>query len=133
MADHELELDAFGQGVGLEDLDEGPTDPDEADLPAELVTASLIVRSCSFAETHFGLRVSEMDAPGSPARWGPVHRVHSSGSLHYAHRAADILRPEVDRGNQHGQRISPPRRRQGVEDLTIDHPLLFRAHDVDDR
>jgi hypothetical protein len=48
------------------------------------------VRSCSFAETHFGLHVAECDAPGAPARWGPVHPVHSKNSFHYRHRAADI-------------------------------------------
>jgi hypothetical protein len=59
-------------------------------LPQELALASLLVRSCSFAETHFGLRVAECSAPGAPSRWGPVHRVHARGSYHYIGRAADI-------------------------------------------
>lgn len=94
--DEELELDELGRNIGLEGgIDRiGPTDPQSDLLSADVLQASLIVRSCSFAETHFGLRVSEMDAPGSPARWGPVHRVHSPGSLHYAHRAADITGTE---------------------------------------
>ena len=48
------------------------------------------VRSCLFAQNHFGLKVAECDAPGAPRAWGPVHPVHTDGSLHYAHRAADI-------------------------------------------
>ncbi len=90
--DESLGLDGFGAPVGLDELRETelPSDPDVGDLPQEFVLASLLVRSCFFAETHFGLRVGECDAPGAPARWGPVHRVHAPGSLHYAHRAADI-------------------------------------------
>lgn len=82
----------FGPAVGLEDMAaaEAPSDPILADAAAEFAGASLLVRSCSFAETHFGLVVHECDAPGAPARWGPVHRVHAPGSLHYLHRAADI-------------------------------------------
>lgn len=58
--------------------------------------ASLLVRSCSFAETHFKLVVRECDAPGAPKRWGPVTAVHTQGSFHYRHRAADISGSEAN-------------------------------------
>jgi hypothetical protein len=65
--------------------------PEDAVLEDEEVARrSLLVALCSAAETHYGLRVTECDAPGAPAGWGPVHRVHATGSLHYAHRAADL-------------------------------------------
>jgi hypothetical protein len=54
-----------------------------------LTGASLLVHFGLEAEGSFHLIVNECDAPGAPARWGPVHRVHAVGSLHYAHRAAD--------------------------------------------
>lgn len=65
----------------------------------DFAQASLLVRSCSFAETYFHLTVGECDAPGAPARWGPVHQVHSPGSLHYRHRAADISGSKTDMQN----------------------------------
>jgi hypothetical protein len=57
---------------------------------AEALTGSaLLVHFGMEAESAFHLVVNECDAPGAPTRWGPVHRVHAPGSLHYAHRAAD--------------------------------------------
>lgn len=41
------------------------------------------------AEKDFGLTVAECNAPGAPARWGPVHSGHSATSLHFAGRAFD--------------------------------------------
>jgi hypothetical protein len=61
--------------------------------------ASLFVKSCSFAETHFGLRVTQCNAPGAPARWGPVTQVHTPGSLHYKGRAADLVGTEAEMQN----------------------------------
>jgi hypothetical protein len=74
---------------------EGPSDPP----PEESVVApSLLVSLCTAAEQHYGLHVGECDAPGAPARWGPVHRVHAPGSFHYLHRAADISGLELNMG-----------------------------------
>jgi hypothetical protein len=87
----DLKLDEFSIGVGDADSrHELPLDPSNDMLSAEVAALSLLVRSCLFAENHFGLRVAECDAPGAPSRWGPVHRVHAPGSYHYSHRAADI-------------------------------------------
>ena len=85
----ELDLHPRAAHLGGGD-DQRAADPIEASLSESFQAASLLVRSCSFAETHFGLRVAECSAPGAPARWGPVHRVHSAGSFHYRGRAADI-------------------------------------------
>lgn len=91
MSDDDLKLDEFSIGIGdPERQDLLPRDPRVDSLSADIAALSLLVRSCLFAENHFGLRVSECDAPGAPARWGPVHPVHAPGSYHYQHRAADI-------------------------------------------
>jgi hypothetical protein len=66
----------------------GPEDAVVEETGAE--AAGLLVTLCHAAENHYGLRVHECDAPGAPPHWGPVHRVHSPGSYHYLHRAADI-------------------------------------------
>ena len=54
-----------------------------------LTGAALLVHFGLEAESAYHLVTNECDAPGSPARWHPVHPVHAAGSLHYAHRAAD--------------------------------------------
>lgn len=41
------------------------------------------------AERDFGLTVAECNAPGAPARWGPVHDGHTATSLHFDGRAFD--------------------------------------------
>lgn len=54
----------------------------------QVIKSGLLIHLGHVAE-GMGLRVSECDAPGAPARWGPVHQVHTAGSLHYQHRAFD--------------------------------------------
>jgi hypothetical protein len=92
VSDYAEDFADFATATGLEELklSELPEDPDLAMVSREIAALSLLVRSCLFAQNHFGLHVAECDAPGAPAAWGPVHRVHANGSLHYAHRAADI-------------------------------------------
>jgi hypothetical protein len=58
-------------------------------MSADLTGSALLVHFGLEAEGTFHLVVNECDAPGAPQRWRPVHPVHASGSLHYAHRAAD--------------------------------------------
>lgn len=81
-------------------VDGGPEDPEP--FPAEdrlaVATRPLLISICLTAESHYGLRVGECDAPGAPDRWGPVHQVHARGSLHYAHRAADVSGLEKNMG-----------------------------------
>lgn len=90
------DLDAFEHNMGDPELvTEGPEHPQLTE-EATATNAGLLVQLCSAAEQHYGLRVAECDAPGAPARWGPVHRVHATGSLHYAHRAADISGNETN-------------------------------------
>ncbi|KQR47870.1 hypothetical protein ASF87_02630 [Microbacterium sp. Leaf161] len=68
-----------------------------AEAAEDFSQASLFIRSCSFAETHFGLNVNECNAPGAPARWGPVTPgAHSPNSFHYRGRAADLVGSEAD-------------------------------------
>ncbi len=81
--------------------------------PRNRVQASLLVRICLRAERDFKLRVAECNAPGAPARWGPVHRVHSPNSFHYRGRAADISGSERNMRNfcgwvsrTHGPRVA---------------------------
>lgn len=83
----------IGIGDGGDEADEIDEAPATLLLPAETAHLSLLVRSGLFAESHFGLRVSECDAPGAPARWGPVHQ-HGKNSYHYRHRAADMTGTE---------------------------------------
>lgn len=58
--------------------------------------ATLLVSIGHEFETRFHLTVSECDAPGAPASWGPVHRVHTPTSLHYRHRAFDASGTEAN-------------------------------------
>ena len=67
----------------------GPDEPEPIEEGPE-APGALLVALCKKAENHFGLHIGECDAPGAPDRWGPVHHVHATHSLHYAHRAADI-------------------------------------------
>ncbi|HEX7277344.1 MAG TPA: peptidoglycan-binding domain-containing protein [Acidimicrobiales bacterium] len=50
---------------------------------------SLLVEIGLTAEARFGLSVHQCDAPGAPARWGPVSPGHSATSLHFKGRAFD--------------------------------------------
>jgi hypothetical protein len=89
MADCRFDQSEYETNLGDPSATElGPEDPVLGD--DELAAAGLLVTLCSIAEEHYGLRVGECDAPGAPSRWGPVHKVHAPGSLHYLHRAADI-------------------------------------------
>lgn len=56
--------------------------------PIELPAPTLVALGLA-AEEMFGLSVHECSAPGAPARWGPVHPVHSANSLHNQGRAFD--------------------------------------------
>ncbi len=49
---------------------------------------SLLIEIGLTAE-EFGLTVHQCDAPGAPARWGPVSPGHSATSLHFRGRAFD--------------------------------------------
>jgi hypothetical protein len=85
----------------------------DAELVGGHAAPGLLVHVGLMSESRFGLRVAECDAPGAPARWGPVHPVHAPGSLHYAHRAADISGPEAQMhkfaawvGQTHGPQLA---------------------------
>lgn len=84
--DHELD------GAALQELGPAATEAAAAAMVSGATGphGGLLVALCHIAEDRFGLRVAECDAPGAPGRWGPVHRVHASGSYHYQHRGADI-------------------------------------------
>lgn len=99
MSDERLtteELDQFELNMGEPDkIDLGPENPEFAEEDVE-AAGGLLVQLCTAAEQHYGLHIGECDAQGAPSRWGPVHRVHAPGSLHYAHRAADISGNETN-------------------------------------
>ena len=55
---------------------------------------SLLVRLGRIAENQFGLQVTECNAPGAPAHWGPVTPgVHSANSHHNRGEAFDAGGP----------------------------------------
>jgi hypothetical protein len=70
-----LTRDALGAGAGSG--------------PQRSLTVGTIVDLGFVAERDFGLTVAECNAPGAPARWGPVHAGHTATSLHFAGRAFD--------------------------------------------
>ena len=55
------------------------------------LTVGTIVDLGFVAERDFGLTITECNAPGAPARWGPVHAGHTATSLHFAGRAFDAV------------------------------------------
>ena len=58
--------------------------------------ASLLVELGLIAEERFNLGVHECDAPGAPARWGPVHSGHAPNSMHFRGRAFDAGGSQAD-------------------------------------
>lgn len=112
----------------------GPTD--EALSSEDVETGGLLVALCFAAERNYGLRVGECNAPGAPSRWGPVHRVHAPGSLHYSGRAADIAGLEQNMrrfcwvSREYGPRVAELIHNPGVRSRTA---AVFRQASGDTR
>ena len=80
---HGLEVDGIAGPVTLDALRGGGHDGE-----------SLLVRLGLVAENQFGLHVTECNAPGAPAHWGPVTPgIHSANSHHYKGEAFDASGP----------------------------------------